>query len=254
MKQKSEYRRQRAFISQFNTTQIHLKNPYVVAFFSFSFPGFGSLILDRYLIAFILIGWEIFINTQANINIGIMYSLLGEFDKAKDVLDERWLMLYVAMYMFGIWDSYRSTVDLNKQYLLADREGAPLRPMKMASWDINYLDKRVPWVALVWSVLAPGLGHLYVHKVITGFFTFGFTIAIMYFAHLPQVINLTMTGDFISALNVINMQWTLYLPSIYAFIFYDAYVSAIEYNKLFEKELSKYLRKKYQSPKFDLPV
>ncbi|QNU25017.1 hypothetical protein [Geobacillus zalihae] len=119
-------RRKRAHLSQLTTTHFHLRHPLVVAFFSFSFPGFGNLMQQRYATAFMLILWELFINTKAHINTGILYSLLGDFEKAKAVLDERWLMFYVAIYMYSIWDSYRGSVDMNKLYLLADREDAPI--------------------------------------------------------------------------------------------------------------------------------
>jgi hypothetical protein len=253
MNQIPPFRRQRAYLSQFTTAQLHLKNPWIVAFFSFSYPGFGHIIQHRYAAAFILILWETFINSMAKVNLGIFYSLLGDFEKAKEILDERWLILYLGIYMFGIWDSYRTTVDLNKQYLLADREDAPIKMMKLGAWDVNYLDKRKPWVALLWSMIFPGLGHLYLHKVISGFFIFVYIVAIMYFGHIPLAIHSTMLGDFTRAKNVLDMQWTLYVPSIYLFIQYDAYVSAIEYNKLFEKEMSKYLRTNYQNKDFKFP-
>jgi hypothetical protein len=254
LNQSPSYRRNRAYISQFSTSQLHLRNPYVVAFFSFSYPGFGHLIQHRYLSAFVLILWELFINNYANVNSGIYYSLIGDFDKAKDVLEERWLILYVGIYMLGIWDSYRSTIDLNKQYILADREDAPLQYIKYGSWDINYLDKRIPWVAAAWSALVPGLGHLYLHKIISGFFVFGYTVAIMYFGHVPMGIKYTMVGEFEKAKDAMNIQWLLYLPSIYLFIIYDAYSTAVENNKLCEKEMSKYLRQNYQAPDFKFPV
>ncbi|HYK72420.1 MAG TPA: hypothetical protein VEV44_04675 [Pseudoneobacillus sp.] len=247
-------RRNRAYISQFSLTHLHLRNPYVVAFFSFSYPGFGHLLQHRYLSAFILILWELFINNYAKINTGIYYSLIGDFDKAINVLEERWLMLYVGIYMLGIWDSYRTTIDMNKQYLLTDREDAPISPLSLGAWDINYLDKRNPWVAAAWSALVPGLGHLYIHKIIPGFFIFGYTVAILYFGHIPLGIKHTMVGEFIKAKEELDKQWLLYLPSIYLFIIYDAYTCAVEYNKLFEKEMSKFLRQNYQNSEFKFPV
>lgn len=247
-------RRPQSYISSLGLTQMHSRNPWLVAFFSFSFPGFGYLLQDRYLKGFTLIIWEFFINTHAKINLGIMYSLIGRFDKAKDILDERWLILYIGIYMYAIWDGYRSTVDINNQYILADRENAPIVNMKYSAWDYNYLDKRKPWVALCWAVLVPGLGHLYNHKVISGFFLFGATIVLMYFSHLPLSIEYTMLGDFSKAKDALNMQWTLYLPSIYAFMFFHSYVTTIEQNKLFEKEQTYYLKTHYQNPDFDMPV
>lgn len=254
MSQTPTFRRKRAHLSQFTTTQLHLRNPWVTAFFAFSYPGFGHLLLQRYAAAFILIIWEAFINNMADVNLGILYSLLGDFETAKKVLNEKWLMLYVGIYMFGIWDSYRVTVDHNKLYLLADREDAPISPLNMGAWAIHSLDKRKPWIALVWSGLFPGLGHLYVHKIIAGFFLFGYTTMMLYFGHIPQAIQFTMLGEFAQAKQIINMQWAMYLPSIYMFIMYDSYVSAVEYNKLFEKELSNYLRRNYQSPNFKQPI
>jgi hypothetical protein len=169
-------------------------------------------------------------------------------------LDNRWLILYLAIYMFGIWDSYRTTVDLNKQYILADREDAQVLIMQMGLFDVNYLDKRKPSIALIWSTLFPGLGHLYLHHVITGFFIFVYAVAICYLGHIPKAINYSMVGEFTKAINELNMQWTIYFPSIYFFIIYDSYVLTIEHNKLFEKEMSKYLRQKYQSKDFLYPL
>jgi hypothetical protein len=223
-------------------------------FFAFSYPGFGSMMTHRYGKALMLISWELFINHQSRVNLAIMHSLLGHFDQAKAVINEQWFILYVSIYMFAIWDSYRTTVDLNKQYLLADREDAPIRPIVMGTWDTNFLDKRIPWVATAWSALLPGLGHLYVHKVLTGFFMFGYTAVIIYYSHLPEVIHLSLIGDFVQAKQVVDMQWLIYLPSIYCFIIYDAYASAVEQNKLFENEQSYFLRSRYQNPSFEMPV
>jgi len=254
MNQSTPARRVRAYLSTFNTTQIHLRNPWVVAFFAFSFPGFGNLLQHRYAKAFILISWEVFINHHAKVNSSILYSLLGDFERAKAVVDERWLIIYVGIYMYSIWDSYRSSVDLNKQYLLAERENAPMSPITVSAWDINYLDKRQPFAALAWSLLVPGLGHLYLQKVLAGFFLFGWTITIMYFSHIPVGIQLTMIGDFAAAKAAMDMQWVLYLPSIFCFVGYDAYVSAVEYNKLFEMEQINYLKSHYQSDQFEMPL
>ncbi|WJQ01757.1 hypothetical protein QT234_08215 [Geobacillus stearothermophilus] len=60
-------RRRRAHLSQFTTTHLHLRHPLIVAFFSFSFPGFGNFMQHRYATAFILIVWELFINTKAHV-------------------------------------------------------------------------------------------------------------------------------------------------------------------------------------------
>src|SRR5690606_8683837 len=132
MNQNGAFRRQRAKVSTLTTSVLHLRSPWTVAFFAFSYPGFGYIMQHRYLKAFILMMWEVFINHNAKVNLGIMYSLQGQFEQAKAVLDERWLILYVGIYMYAIWDSFRITVDMNKQFLLADREDAPIQPFKMS--------------------------------------------------------------------------------------------------------------------------
>jgi len=247
-------RRQRALLTQFSSNHLHLRNPWVVMFFGFSYPGFGNLLLHRYAKAFILIIWELFINQYSKINLAIMYSLQGHFEQAKNVIDERWFMLYIAIYMYAIWDSYRSAIDLNKITLLAEVEQSTISPLKMGQWDINYLDKRIPILSLAWSALFPGLGHMYLHKVIMGVFMFIYTVLIMYFSHIPESIHYTLIGQFAKAKDIVNMQWLMYLPSIYCFILYDAYVSCVEQNKLFERMQSEYLRNAHQPAEFIMPI
>ncbi|MDB5085691.1 MAG: putative rane protein [Bacilli bacterium] len=246
----SKPRHYRAKMSTFTVTQIHLSNPWVNTFWAFAFPGFGNLILGMYAKGLLLFGWEIFINTKAKVNLAILYSLLGQFETAKTVLDSSWILLYVGIYVYSMWTSYRTTVELNKLSLLAEREDAPVTPVLMNTWDINFLDKRKPWLSVVWSFLMPGLGHLYVHKFITGAFIMVYTIILVYFSHILQAIHYTMIGDYVNSKTVLDMQWTLYIPSIYAFIAYDAYVAAVEGNKLFAKEQSRFLRENYQSAQF----
>lgn len=249
----SHARRLRASSSQVGLSQIHLRNPWVTAFWSFAFPGCGHLLQDRLLRGLILIVWEMLVNGNAKINLSIMYSLLGNFEMAKQVVNQRWFLLYTSMYVFSIWDSYRGTVDLNKQYILADREDAPLSSMTTGTLDTNFLDKRSPLFACVISILTPGLGHLYVNKVISGLFFIGWTICSIYFSHCLSAVHETMLGNFNQAKSILDMQWLMYLPSIYGFVIYDAYVSAVENNKLFKKAQSKFLRDNYQFSNFKMP-
>lgn len=241
-------------MSEFSINQIHLRNPWITAVWSLLSPGLGNLRQDRKIRGLILIIWGIIVNTSAHINTALAFSLIGHFDIAKQVVDTRWLLLYVAVYVFGLWDAYRGTVDVNKLYVLADREDAPIRPFVIKTLDVNFLDKRHPWVAAIWSALTPGLGALYLHKIIQGLFFIGWTISVMYMSHTLQAIHYTLTGHFEQARQIIDLQWFLYLPAIYVFNIYDCYVSAVEYNKLFEKEQSKWLRDNYQLPNFKMPL
>ncbi len=218
------------------------------------FPGFGHILLGSYLKGFLLIIWEIIINMNAKINLAIIYSFQGKFDLAKAVLDKRWVHLYLAVFVYALWDSYRSTVDLNKLSVLADRQGSPIVPFKMDSIEINYLDKKSPWVAGIWSMLMPGMGQNYNHRVPTGFFILAWWIAIVYFSHHGEAIYYSAIGDFAQAKSIADPQWLLFLPSLQFFAVYDAYVHTVEYNKLFEVEQASFLKENYQSPTFELPV
>ena len=235
-------------------TCLEPRNPWLAAFFAFSFPGFGYLLLERYLAAFTFIGWEVFINTMAHVNLGIMHTLLGQFDRAKSVLNADWLMLYVSLYLFNIWDSYRLTVDMNKQYQLAKHENIPIPNTRISSWDINYQDKKKPLAAYIWSLLAPGTGHLYAHKVLSGFLVLGAIITVTALSRIPISIQYTATGDFAKAIHTLNMQWAMYLPSMYVFFAYDAYDSVIEQNRLFCIEQAQFLKQYYQSAEFPMPI
>ena len=138
----SSPRRQIANVSFLGTTQLHLRSPFVIACWSIAFPGMGHLLLSKYLWGFFLFLWEIFVNHQAHINLLIFYSFIGDFEKAKQIVDIRWMTLYVPTYIFCIWDSYRTTVDLNNAYKLAAREDAEIKSYNIGPMGINYLDKR----------------------------------------------------------------------------------------------------------------
>jgi len=158
------------------------------------------------------------------------------------------------VFIYAIWDSYRSTVDLNKYSILADREHSPILPFKISTLEINYFDKRNPWVATAWSILMPGTGHLYNHRLPTGFIVLIWWIMISYFSHLLEVLHYTAIGAFNQAISVADPQWLLFMPSLYVFVIYDAYVNTVEYNKLFEIEQAKFLMDNYQNPGFEMPL
>jgi uncharacterized membrane protein YfcA len=78
----------------------------------------------KYISGVILIAWEFIINTYSNLNVAIIYSFTGRFALAQQVLDTRWFLLYIPVYIFGIWDGRRVVMDVNKHALLADMTGS----------------------------------------------------------------------------------------------------------------------------------
>ena len=236
----------KAYVSTLATNILHLRNPIITALWSMVFPGFGHIILGSYIKGFLLVIWEIIINTQSHLNTVILFTFTGRFEEATAAADQRWLLLYIAVFVYALWDSYRATVTLNKYAILADRSGAPITRFKMNSFEINYFDKRSPWVAAIWSLLSPGLGHLYTHRLPTGMFVVIWWIVITFQSHLLEVFQFTLQGSYSLATMVANPQWLLFMPSIYTFAFYDSYVNTVEYNKLFDAEQANYLKRVYQ--------
>lgn len=243
-------RRYKAHVSILGTTQIHLRNPYIVAWWSAAFPGFGHLLLSKYLRGFVLFIWEVVVNVQSNLNLAMIYSFQGEIDKAKDILNTRWLLIYIPVYIFAIWDSYRTTMDMNKVYVLAERESHTFNTFSIGALEINYLDKRNPIMAVIWSLFIPGLGQLYIHRIITAFFVIIWCVVFFYYSHGLEAISLLFLGKIAKATTVIKPEWLLFFPSLYGFSVFDSYINTVENNKLYDIEQRNYFRENYQSPSF----
>ncbi|NPV91216.1 MAG: hypothetical protein HPY50_10650 [Firmicutes bacterium] len=237
-------------MSEVNSTFLHPCNPWVVVWWSAAFPGLGQLHLGRYVSGLIVFIWELTSNSFAHINTAIFYSLTGQFQLAKEVLNKEWLMAYVIAYVFAMWVSYESTVEMNKLSVLADREESTITPMVLANASINYLAKRKPGLAAVWSAFAPGMGQLYSQRIFFGFFLAIFWLFLIIQSNLFEAAYFTMVGDFKQSKAVLDLQWLLFMPSIYGFGIYNAYVYAASINKIYETEQARYLKKNYQPPGF----
>lgn len=224
-------RRYRAHVSILGTTQLHLRNPYIMAWWSAAFPGFGHLLLSKYLRGFVLFIWEVLINIKSHVNLAMIYSFQGDIDKAKDILDTQWLLIYIPVYIFAIWDSYRTTVDMNKVFVLAEREEHRFNSFSIGSLEINYLDKRNPVMAVLWSLFIPGLGQLYLHRIVTAFFVIVWLVVFFYYSHGLEAISLLFLGEIDKATSVIDPEWLLFFPSLYGFAIFDSYINSVENNK-----------------------
>lgn len=161
-------------------------------------------------------------------------------------MNTRFLFIYIIIYIITIWDSYRQCIDLNKIYLLAEHENAPIVPFKMTGYALNFLDIRNPVLAFIQSLLFPGLGHLYIHRLLEGFLYLSGTIFLIYKSRLFEAAHLSLHDGFSNAINLLDPQWTLFLPSIYCFVAYEAYVLCVECNKTFKREQRQFLEKNYQ--------
>lgn len=209
--------------------------------------------LSQYPRGLLLFLWEIIINLKAHVNLALIYTILGQFDQARAVVDLRWSLLYVPVYVFSVWDSYRVAVDLNKHYILAMREDARVGGFFMNAYTVTYLDKRSPYVAASWCALAPGLSHLMLHRLLHAVFMVFWWTVIVYQSNILTAVHLTCFGEFGKAKTALNPQWFMNIPSLFFFCLYAALVNAVESNILFDREQSQYLRNNYQSAEFPYP-
>ncbi|MBT2734930.1 hypothetical protein QF028_003869 [Neobacillus sp. B4I6] len=81
-----------------------------------AFPGFSQLLMGQYIKGILFVALEVMINAKSHFNMAIMLSFLGEIDKAGAVLNYQWLMFYPCVYMFSMWDGYRSAMPANEKY------------------------------------------------------------------------------------------------------------------------------------------
>ncbi|SFI80454.1 hypothetical protein SAMN02799624_02269 [Paenibacillus sp. UNC496MF] len=248
----NKFRRYKAHVSIAGTTQIHLRNPYIIAWWSAAFPGFGHLILSKYLRGLVLFMWEVVVNYNAKINLAMVQSFCGDIELAKQTLEPRWMLMYIPVYLFGIWDSYRTCMDMNKVSLLAEREDAPVNTFTIGALEINYLDKRTPFMSVLWSLFMPGLGQLHIHRLLTAFFSLVWTIIFLYMSKTLVAVHFLFLGEIQTATAALDKQWLLYMPSMWGFAVYDSYINTVENNKLFEWEQQSFLKKKFQSPGFKI--
>ncbi|MBU9713229.1 hypothetical protein [Evansella tamaricis] len=242
----------RDYLSIYETTILHLRKPSIIAWWSVAFPGFGHILLGHYFRGIGLIIWEIFINTHSKINAAMVYSFMGNTQMANEVLNPKLVLLYIPVYLFGIWDSYRGAVELNKEYKISERKHAPIRKYKINSKGINFLDKRSPLYALIWALFIPSLGQFYQGRVLASFFTLLWTVLFIYFSNFMEGFIYFIQGNFQRSTEVLNMQWLLFIPSFYFFTIYQSYTDTVELNKLFVKEQVEYLEKNFQPSDFSI--
>lgn len=226
---------------------IHKTRPWVSAWWSIALPGFGHIHLGLYTKGFLLMMGEILFNLLGHVNAAIYYMFLGQFEQANQVLNNQWTMLYCAVFVFAIFDSYRAAVEINKLAWLESRQTErDFTRTTIQLFDINAMDKRTPWIAAFWSFLFTGLGHVYSHRIISGFLMLGWMVTIAFHSRLPYVVIFTLTGQFDRIHELpINYEWALFFPSIYFFGIYDAYQQSVTLNSLFKEEQIYYLQRKY---------
>ncbi|CAG7641878.1 hypothetical protein ACFQI7_11485 [Paenibacillus allorhizosphaerae] len=245
-------RRRQALISQDGFTYLRWQNPYIVAWWSISFPGFGHFLLHQYIRGFVLSFWEVIINTLTHMNEAIVYSFSGRFELATAVLEPKWVLAYLIVYLFAIWDSYIKAVDANQQYHLAKLEGARLTAFRIQTFNIVYIAKKRPLSALYCSFIFPGLGQLYNNRLSLGFYGVIWWTIYMTFSHSHESLILLILGRLEESKTILKPHWLLFMPSVIGGAMYDAYMTAHDNNQLLRTEQIQYLCERY--PHFEIDI
>jgi hypothetical protein len=242
-------------ISSFAINFIQMRNPYIIAWWSMALPGFGHITQGRFILGVFLITWEFYANIHSNLNEAIFYSLTGQFEAAKAVINLRVYLLYLPIYLMAIWDSFKITIEINQLTILSEREGAYISPpLTFSDLEVNYLAKKNPLMAVFWTLFAPGLGHMYLKRMMMGFFILFIFIINVYYSKALLAFHLLVRGNFAAATRVVDKEWFLFFPSLYAFSIYDAYKNATEYIKLFKTEQKRYLEAEYPFTRNDFEL
>lgn len=235
-----------------NTNVLHPLNPWIPLWWSAAFPGYGHAVMNNLLIGYCLAIFEFTINNLAKVNQAIYYSMIGDIQSAKDVIDLRFFYLYIGVYIFTMFDSYRRAVDLNNNYVLSYRKTKTTDTASMSTFSVNTLNKVSPSVALFWEMLMPGLGSLYLNHVFSFLFSLASWVITIAFSRFYVGLFYSLTGDFAKAIEVVNPQWFLFIPSIYGGFLYHCYWEAVKINKHYKLSQAQLLVSEYQNS-FETP-
>lgn len=249
------YSRKRASLGMVSLNQLHDSNPWVIAAWSFFFPGFGYLLLGEFTQGWMMFIWELFVNIHAHFNKAIVMAVTGHFQQSIGILSSDghfWILSYGAVFCYSLFDSYSLAVEVNHIYGLALAENVPVEIFRISAFQFNFFNKRNPWMAACWSLFMPGLGGLYTRRIASYVFDLSWWMIIVYFSRLLPAVLATFTGHFQQATAVLNVEWVMFVPSIYGFTFYTSYTGVVEQNKLFDQQQANYLQDMYQSPTFSL--
>lgn len=221
-------------------------NPYVILWISASFPGFGHFVLNMYLRGALLSVGEVIINTLAHINEAMVFTFCGQFDRAAAIIDPTWIYGYLIIYFWGMFDSYRSSLEVNKLARLAEMENARIRPFNISRVCLQYIEMKKPVVAAVCSFFFPGLGQLYNHRIDLAFWGIIWWWIYVGKSHLYDAVLALINGNIALSTTMLDPHWLLFMPSVLGGAIYHAHLQAGDHNRLFRLECRQYLAERYQ--------
>lgn len=223
------------------------RHPWVAVWWSVALPGLGHLFLGLHLKGLVLMTWEILVNYKAHLNTAIYFTLLGQYDQAREVLDYQWVIIYPLFYLFSMFDAYRTCVELNT--LTARERVQRHRTFKMVSLTplgVTTITRRNPLMASFWSATITGFGQFYNDRGLKAWIMMVWYLVVVLRSGLAQAAYYTATGRLALVPATLDFQWLLFWPSIWVFGVVDAYSDSAEQNALcdeaFRWRLRKYIR------------
>lgn len=241
-----------AKISSFGITHLKHQKPYMVAWWSAVFPGFGHYLLNQYTRATLLTLSEVIINTLAHINEAMVYSFCGKFEQAILVLEPKWAFGYITIYLLAISDSFRTALYQNKLYHLSILEHEQTSNLKIFPTEIQYIEKKSPIFGAVYSFFFPGFGQLYVHRFGLAFYAMLWWWIYLALSRMHESFLVLVHGHLHESIALLHPHWLLFMPSVMGGSIYHAYRTTIEHNHLFRIAQRQYLIKKYEKAKLQI--
>ncbi|MFT8871220.1 MAG: hypothetical protein ABF868_02900 [Sporolactobacillus sp.] len=220
-------------LSSLGVVQLTAHNPYVIAWWSAAFPGFGHMLLNMHLKGNLFFIFEIIINVHARLNEAMVASFEGHFELVRQELDPRWTMLYIPFYLFCIFDSYHSAININARCYIDRHQTLPQATFHINGFEVCSLERRSPLIASVASLFMPGLGQIYVCRHVPATALLIWTVIITYYSNDLTALQQLFDGHVDKARELINMEWLMFAPSLAFGTSYDALISAVAQNKLF---------------------
>lgn len=239
-------------ISMFGITHLKQHNPYMVAWWSAVFPGFGHYLLNQYIRATLLTLSEVISNTLAHINEAMVYSFCGQFELAKSVIEPRWAFGYLAIYLVAIGDCFRSAIYQNKLHHLSVLEEEQMPSLKISTSEIQYLEKKSPIIGSVYSFFFPGLGQMYNHRFGLAFYAIFWWWIYLTLSRMHESFLMLLHGNLYHSISILHPHWLLFMPSVMGGSIYHAYRTTVEHNHLFRTQQRQQLKNRYKNPKLQI--
>lgn len=103
-------------INCFQYNFIDKRNPWIAAFWSMLMPGLGEMYTRRITSSVFVLVWWMLICYYSHGLAAIIYTFLGQFEKAASVVNPEWALFLPSIYGFTMYNSYVSVAEQSKLF------------------------------------------------------------------------------------------------------------------------------------------